>query len=316
MTFNDYITNLNPEIKEYFKIISPIFPRFIIPYIETPTMERLSKVSYFCGMEHGPKEVYNFKYFLSRLDHSISVALITWNITYNREATLQALFHDANTPAFSHVIDYMNGDAINQETTEIGLYEYLSKDTKLQELSKKFGPSIEVLSNFKNNTIIDTKRPQLCADRLDSCFLSNLVWLQTIDLEEIKKLYNDIAIYKDEKQKDEIGFIDLCTADRVVELQENINNATHAEEEFEAMNLLGIITKRIIDTKIITYNDLFYLTDEELFNIIKEQVNKDELLNKLYNKFMNLKYTGNKTNKPVKNQVIDPLVLKYRYSSY
>ena len=316
MTYESYMKNLNPEIKEYFKILTPVFPRFIIPYIETPTMERLNKVSYFCGMEHGPKEVYNFKYFLSRLDHSISVALITWNITYNRDATLQALFHDANTPAFSHVIDYMNGDALTQETTEIGLLEYLKKDKELVKLSNKFGPSLETISNFKTNSIIDTKRPQLCADRLDSCFLTNLVWLQTTNIEEIKKLYNDIMIHTNEDNKLEIGFLDLSTADRVVELQELINNATHQQEEYDAMNLLGQIVKKLIEKQIITYNILFYLTDEQLMIIIKQQVEKDPEINELYKTFMSLKPTGKKTKQPVKEQVIDPLVLNYRYKTY
>ncbi|MBR6133763.1 MAG: hypothetical protein IKQ29_03485 [Bacilli bacterium] len=316
MTFETYMQNLNPEIKEYFKIISPIFPRFLIPYIETPTMERLSGISYFCGMEQGPKEVYNFKYFLSRLDHSISVALMTWSITFNKKATLQALFHDANTPAFSHVIDYMNGDAVTQETTEIGLLDYLKHDKQLVDLSNKFGPSLEVISDFKSNSIIDTKRPRLCADRLDSCFLSNLVWLQTTNLEEIKKLYNDTMIHTNEDEKLEIGFLDLASADRVVELQENINAATHKEEEFEAMSLLGQIVKRLIDTHIITYNILFYLTDNQLMMIIKQRINKDEYLSTLYEQFMSLKPTGRNTTKPVKDQIIDPLVLNYRYRTY
>ena len=316
MTFKSYYENLNPEIKEYFKILTPVFPRFIIPYIETPTMERLSKVSYFCGMENGPKDVYNFKYFLSRLDHSISVALITWNITYNKKSTLQALFHDANTPAFSHVIDYMNGDTINQETTEIGLLEYLKKDKELVSLCNKYGPSLEIISDFKNNSIIDTKRPRLCADRLDSCFLSNLVWLQTTNIEEIKKLYNDIMIHTNEDNKLEIGFLDLASCDRVVELQENINNATHKQEEYDAMNLLGQIVKKLIEKQIITYNILFYLTDEQLFTIIKQRINKDNDIKLLYEQFISLKHTNNKTTKPVKEQVINPLVLNLRYKEY
>jgi len=316
MTFETYINNLNPEIKEYFKILAPVFPRFIIPYIETTTLSRLSKVSYFCGMEQGPKGVYNFKYFLSRLDHSISTALMTWSLTYNREATLQALFHDANTPALSHVIDYMNGDTVYQESTELGLLEYLKQDLSLVKLTNKFGPSLEVLSDFKSNSIIDTKRPRLCADRLDSCFLTNLVWLQTTNLEEIKQLYNDVCTYENEDKQLEIGFLDICSADRVVELQENINNATHAEEEFEAMTLLGQIVKRLIDTHIVKYKELFTMTDEEIFKLINYQYNKDNQIKLLYDKFIELKHTGNKTTKPVKEQVIDPLVLQYRYSTY
>lgn len=47
MKFNEYYENLNPEIKEYFKIISSHFPKFLIPFIESKTLMRLKDVSYF-----------------------------------------------------------------------------------------------------------------------------------------------------------------------------------------------------------------------------------------------------------------------------
>ena len=44
MKFNEYYENLNPEIKEYFKIISSHFPKFLIPFIESKTLMRLKDV--------------------------------------------------------------------------------------------------------------------------------------------------------------------------------------------------------------------------------------------------------------------------------
>lgn len=316
MSFKEYYEQLNPEIKEYFKTLSSVFPRFLIPYIETPTMSRLQGVSYFCGMEQGPVGVYNFKYYLSRLDHSISVALLTWSLTYNETATLQALFHDANTPALSHVIDYMNDDALTQESTEIGLKEQLDKDEQLVSLLKKNRHTTKQIADFKSNSIVDTKRPMLCADRLDSCYLTNLVWLQTISLKEIKEIHQDLSISINEHNQKEISFIDLITADRVVELQENINIATHKEEEFEAMFLLSQLVKRLIDLKLITYESLYQLQDNDIFKMIYSNLDKDELLNNIYQRFISLKQTNNKTNKDVKEMSLDPLVLGYRYSQY
>lgn len=37
---NKYYDNLNEEIKEYFKILSPEFPEWLHEYIDTPEMER------------------------------------------------------------------------------------------------------------------------------------------------------------------------------------------------------------------------------------------------------------------------------------
>ena len=42
---NKYYDNLNNEIKEYFKILSPEFPEWLLEYIDTPEMERISKIS-------------------------------------------------------------------------------------------------------------------------------------------------------------------------------------------------------------------------------------------------------------------------------
>ena len=138
MNFNKYYENLNPELKEYFGIISNNFPKFLIPFIESKTLIRLNDVSYFCGALNASPYVYDFKYDISRLDHSISCALHVWNQSYNDILTLAALFHDATTPALSHVIDYLNGDYINQESTELNLEEYLFYNDK------------ELLNYFKN----------------------------------------------------------------------------------------------------------------------------------------------------------------------
>ena len=149
MKFNEYYENLNPEIKEYFKIISSHFPKFLIPFIESKTLMRLKDVSYFCGAINASSKVYNFKYDISRLDHSISCALHVWNFTYNDILTLAALFHDATAPALSHVVDYLNGDYLNQESTELNLEEYVKTyDPELFNYFKRIGVNIKEISNI------------------------------------------------------------------------------------------------------------------------------------------------------------------------
>ena len=34
-------------------------PNFLIKYLKTPSLERLKKVGYFCGMDYASKHVYN-----------------------------------------------------------------------------------------------------------------------------------------------------------------------------------------------------------------------------------------------------------------
>ncbi|MDD2208676.1 MAG: hypothetical protein PHU45_04955 [Bacilli bacterium] len=313
--FNLYYDNLNPEIKAYFEILSPIFPRFLIPFIETDTMMRLKDIGYFCGMDYADKEVYGFKYYLSALDHSISTALMVWGKTFDDKMTLAALFHDAGNPALRHVIDYLNNDHVNQESTEIDLNIYLAKDKHLMSLFNIFGYNIEDISNYKKYPLVDSKRPKLCADRLDGIFLSSLVWAKSIILEEIENIYENIIIKKNENNEDEFSFIDLAVADYVVEQNVIINSLTQTNDDYILMSILARIIKILIDTKIIKYDDLFILTDRNIFEIIEKSLDVSEIY-PLYREFKDLSHKLLFMRKPIKKRIIDPLVLEFRYSDY
>ena len=49
---NTYLDTLNPEIVEYFKILSPNFPTWLLDYINTPEMQRIGGISIFCGTDY------------------------------------------------------------------------------------------------------------------------------------------------------------------------------------------------------------------------------------------------------------------------
>jgi len=111
-----YFENLNEEVKQYFKILSPEFPEWLLEYINTPEMMRLDGI----GMSNGTlyTKVYCDRYFYSSLTHSVAVALIIWHFTHDKKQTISGLFHDIATPTFKHCIDFMNGDFEKQESTE------------------------------------------------------------------------------------------------------------------------------------------------------------------------------------------------------
>ena len=116
-----------PNIQEYINMLGDI-PSFLNKYLDLKILKRLKKVGYFCGMDYGSKHIYDFGYKISRYDHSLTTALITWKFTKDKRQTLLALFHDVSTPCFSHVIDYMNEDYEKQESTEEYTEEIIKKD--------------------------------------------------------------------------------------------------------------------------------------------------------------------------------------------
>lgn len=75
-------------------------PEFMDKYLEVPSLLRLKKVGYFCGMDYASKDIYSFLEYVSRYDHSLTVALLTYRYTKDKNATIAALFHDIATPLF------------------------------------------------------------------------------------------------------------------------------------------------------------------------------------------------------------------------
>ena len=124
------------NIYDYIDNICEI-PDFLNKYLSVDILIRLKDISYFCGMDYASKYAYDFKCYISRYDHSLDVALIVWNLTHDKKATLAGLFHDISTPVFSHVIDYMNHDYVEQETTEAKTLEILMSSNGLKKCLKQ-----------------------------------------------------------------------------------------------------------------------------------------------------------------------------------
>ena len=248
-------------------------PEFINKYLETPSLLRLKKVSYLCGMDYASKDIYNFKEPLSRYDHSLSVALLTWKLTHNQKATIAGLFHDVATPCFSHVIDYMNKDYANQESTEEYTSQIINNDIYLQECLKKDNINSEEIINFKQYPIVDNDRPKVCADRLDGVILSGISWTKNITKSDIDIIINDISIFKNEDGFDEIGFKNKTVGQKVLNISNSIDKACHSKEDNFMMELLAKITRTAINDEIISYDDLYVYNEETLFKILENSNN-------------------------------------------
>lgn len=283
-------------------------PQFLDKYLQTPSLLRLKNIGYFCGMDYASKEIYSFNEYISRYDHSLTVALLTWNYTKDIKQALAGLFHDIATPCFSHVIDYMNKDYENQESTEEYTEKILREDLYLKECLKQDNILLEDITNFKKYTIVDNDRPKLCADRLDGVILTALFWTRTININDVEKIINNTQIFINEEKNEEIGFTYREIANLVLDASKTIDIFCHSKEDNYMMELLASITREAIDNKYITYNDLYILNEKELMDIL-ENCNNKEITKKL-TEFMNIKKEDipetNLSN--VKIRALNPLV--------
>ena len=255
-------------------------PVWMEKYLLCPSLVRLKKIGYFCGMDYASKDIYDFNEKISRYDHSVSVALITWILTSDIKATLAGLFHDISTPCFSHVIDYMNKDYEKQESTEEKTEEILRNDKYLCKCLENDGILINEIIDFKKYSIVDLDRPRLCADRLDGVILTGMFWTKGINIIDVENIINNIDVRINEDGLDEIYFKNMDIALLVVNTSEEIDRYCHSKEDNFMMELLAKITKRAIDLGIISYDDLFIFDEDSLFMLF-EICNDRELLDDL-----------------------------------
>ena len=268
---------------EYYKSLLGIdnTPDFLKEYLNVPSLNRIKKIGYFCGMDYASKDIYDFGEYITRYDHSLTVALLTYKLIKNEKATLAALFHDVASPCFSHVIDYMNKDYSNQESTEEYTERIIREDKKLLKLLKNNNIEVDDIIDFKKYPVVDNKRPRLCADRLDGIILTGALWTKDLDKETIKEIIDSIELYTNEDDVEEIGFNNEELANKIMIINENIDVICHSKEDNYMMELLASITRDAINLGIITYEDLYQKGEEEILSLIKS--NKDvDLKEKLY----------------------------------
>ena len=288
-------------------------PLFLEKYFECPSLIRLMNVGYFCGMDYASKSVYDFSEYISRFAHSLTTSLLTYKVTKDKTMTVVSLFHDVATPCFSHVIDYMNEDYEKQESTE-ELTEYIIKnDIYLLKCLKEDNIDVDDIINFKKFSIVDNNRPKCCADRLDGVILTGIGWTKNITKDDIKKIINDVRVFKNEDNEDEIGFNNRDVVSKLIDVSKSIDLYCHTNEDYYMMQLLANIVKLSIYRGYVTYDDLYRLNEIELFNRLKNN-NDKELLDKIYLfENINIDSIPNIEIPNVKVRVLKPLVNGKRY---
>ena len=296
----------------YQKSICEI-PEWLEKYLLLDIMQRLKGISLLCGMEYGSKHIYHFAFYISRYDHSLSTALITWKLTGCREQTLAALFHDVASPAFSHVIDYMNGDYVDQESTESYTGKVLMNSEELQRCLAEDNIDINNIMDFKEYSVVDLERPCLCADRLDNTIAAGMNWAKVLNTEDAIYMVNHISTCTNENGDREIEFTKSEAAKKFLYVNDVINKLTHSKNDTYMMLLLSDIIKKCIKRGFFTYDDLYTSTESDIVEIIEDNLDYDYQIEALWNEFKSLNSIPDNIKYPeVKNKIVNPLVNKKR----
>ncbi len=250
------------RLARYQKILCPEFPPFLKKYLDLKILARLKGIGLLCGTDWTP--LFHNRFYYSRYDHSLNCALIVWNWTRDKKKTLSALFHDVSTPAFSHVIDFKNGDALTQESTEDKNAAMILADKDLAAALAQDGLSANDVCDYHKFSICDNEVPQLSADRLEYMFPSGAALEGWFSLRAVKRFYGDLFVAKDERGRDEFSFKTKKNALDYFRCILKIGYFLQRNKDKIAMELMARVVDAAIKCGALREEELWLLSEREI----------------------------------------------------
>lgn len=230
-------------------------PDFLCAAARTPTLQRLKGVGMHCGCQYTDFPVFRKLPPYSRFDHSLAVARILWDFTSDPVQALAGLLHDAATPAFSHVIDFLNGDHLNQESTEEGLEDIVKSDDALMAVLGRIDPA--AVMDYSRYPLADSPSPRLCADRLEYTLSNGIHYGFSMD---VQHMYDALAVDINEYGVEELVFTSAQTALDFAGMALACGQIYVCDEDRYAMERLSRLLKKALEENVISWLDLY--TDE------------------------------------------------------
>lgn len=287
------------------------FPQFIEELINTPEFKRLDNIGMNCGCEYTSFPMLNNGKEYTRYVHSIGVALIVWHFTKDIKQSIAGLLHDISSPVFAHVVDFLNGDHETQESTEEKTEEIIENSVEIQNVLKKYNLTTKDVCDYHMYPIADNDSPLLSADRLEYT-LGNAYYYNFKSIEQLKDIFNDLVVCKNEFNEDEISFSSLDKAIEFTYVSLSNSRVYTSHEDRFAMQYLADLLKEAINKNVITLDDL-YKTESE---VIQKLTNNNELKYKFdeFTKFSKVILRKEKPeeiysiNVPAKKRYINPQI--------
>lgn len=262
-----YFEEITEELNEYFHTLSEDIPDFIYEYVEAPEIRRLSGVGIACGTDH--TKIFNNRMFYSRLDHSVGVALIIWHFTKDKKQTLAGLFHDIANPAFSHCIDFFHGDYETQESTEEPTTRIISNSEYIMNLLNRDNIKLEEIDDYKLYPIADNNTPRVSADRLEYTFSNGFSMRNLWAKGEIKKIFDNIVVFKNEDGIDEMGFQNPQIAEHFVDKIQVLWEDWISDRDRFVMQCIADIIKMMVEKKLICEEDFYNLSEHKIIEMAR-----------------------------------------------
>ncbi len=246
-------------------------PDYLKNAAAAPEMLRLRDVGMNCGCEYTSFPRFQRLAPYSRFDHSLGVALIVWHFTQDPAQTLAGLLHDIATPVFAHVIDFLKGDYMEQEATEVGTAEIIAASPALRTVLRDLGLSVEDVCDYHRYPIADNHAPKLAADRLEYT-LGNCVNYQIRTPERALQYYRDLVVSQNEDGAPELAFQSRHLAEDFAFAALSCSEIYVADEDRWAMQELAELLRNAIGIGVIAERDFFTTESEVIEKLLKSQL--------------------------------------------
>lgn len=241
---------------QLWNIYHPEIPEWMHALLETDAMQRLQDVGMNCGCEYTAFPIFSDLQPYSRLEHSLGVALIVWHFTEDMTQAAAGLLHDIATPVFAHTVDFLNGDHMTQESTEIHTGRMIREDLQLRQALKENGIAVESVTDYHRYPVADNESPRLSADRLEYT-LGNGVNYGFITREQAAGMYQDLLVGSNEAKQPELMFRSRETALAFAKLALRCSGIYVSDEDRYAMQMLSQLLKDALGAGVMKREDLY-----------------------------------------------------------
>ena len=192
----------------------------------------------------------------SRLDHSRGVPAIVWEHTGDEAQAVAGLLHDIATPVFAHVIDFLHGDYMKQESTEDRTREMISGSPEITALLSQAGIPVDAVADYHRYPVADNDSPKLSADRLEYT-LGNMVNFGFASAETEQGLYGDLSVGRNESGEPELMFSRPDLALAFARLSLACSEVYSGDADRYVMQILSELVRDAVAQGVLAEDDLY-----------------------------------------------------------
>ncbi|MBI4059250.1 HD domain-containing protein [Candidatus Microgenomates bacterium] len=226
--------------------------------IESPTLQRLKHIQQMGTYNRALPHINT-----TRFEHSLGVYYLLGRFGASREEQIAGLLHDVSHTVFSHVMDHMIGDQLEQNHQDNIQHDFIL-NSEIPRIIRRHHVDHEVILDDESYKLLDQKLPDLCADRLDYGIRDSVVCGVTNPDQTAKFL-------------DHLHFIDGKWVFDDVDVARDYTEMSMKMAERWWAPAWGVLQFKImsealrlgLDSRIITYFDLFS-TDDEVWNKLQD----------------------------------------------